>query len=149
MLAWQNETKKVALYFEQRCSDTKRKSIFEFVLKHMSSLTCFCLSVPCAPLQPSLLLGWSAGLTDSHWKQLCSGSYDPEACVPFQPPTAKSGQSACNDFEAMFVMSASIFNKEVTLAPILHPIVCFADLQYRLCLFISPIICCHLMQIKV
>ncbi|KAL9542227.1 hypothetical protein MBANPS3_008713 [Mucor bainieri] len=121
-----NETKKIALYFDQPCSDTKRRSIFEFVLKHIPDLTCFCLSVPCAPLQPSLLLGWSAGLIDSHWKQLCcSGDYDPEACVPFQPPTTKSGQSACHDFEALFAMSASIFNKEALLVHFTHHLLSF------------------------
>ncbi|KAL9542694.1 hypothetical protein PS6_009668 [Mucor atramentarius] len=111
-----HETKKVALYFEQPCSEMKRKSIFGFVLKHIPNLTCFCLSVPCTPLQPSLLLGWSAGLTDPNWKKLCSAAYDPEAFLPFQPPTAKSGQSACNDFDTMFAVSATKFSGEVTLA---------------------------------
>ncbi|KAF1803836.1 hypothetical protein V8B55DRAFT_1385035 [Mucor lusitanicus] len=120
-----NETKKMALYFEQPCSDTKRRSIFEFVLKHIPDLTCFCLSVPCAPLQPSLLLGWSAGLIDGHWKRLCSSAYDPEACVPFEPPTTKSGQSACNDFEAMFAMSASVFNKEALIVHFTHHLLSF------------------------
>ncbi|GAN01184.1 hypothetical protein MAM1_0005c00616 [Mucor ambiguus] len=120
-----NEAKKIALYFEQPCSDTKRRSIFEFVLKHIPDLTCFCLAVPCAPLQPSLLLGWSAGLADSHWKQLCSGAYDPQACVPFQPPTTKSGQSACNDFQVLFAMSASLFNKKALFVHFTHHLLSF------------------------
>lgn len=82
----------------------------------MPDITCFCLSVPCTSMQPSLLLGWSAALNNREWKEHCSVMYNPEAFESFQPPTVKSGQSECNDFSQTFVISESIFNKKVTLS---------------------------------
>jgi hypothetical protein len=82
----------------------------------MPDITCFCLSVPCTPIQPNLLLGWSAALDNHKWKEHCSIMYNSNAFEPFQPPTVKSGQSECNDFSQTFAISGSIFNKEVTLS---------------------------------
>ncbi|KAG2199757.1 hypothetical protein INT46_007034 [Mucor plumbeus] len=121
----QNQTKKIALYFEIPCSETRRAAIFNFILKHMPDITCFCLSVPCTPIQPNLLLGWSAALDNHKWKEHCSIMYNSNAFESFQPPTVKSGQSECNDFSQTFAISGSIFNKEALIVHFTNSLISF------------------------
>lgn len=76
-------------------------------------LSCYCLSIPITEYQWNLLLGWSAEINDPVWKKRCVLEYNPEAFLPFTPPTIEAEQSEWAEFETNHAISNEIFYKQV------------------------------------
>lgn len=106
--------KKIAIHFLTPCTETKRDTLYKFILKSQPDLSSYCLTLPTTHYQTHLLLGWSTGIADPEWKRKCAIPLDPEASIEFIPPTRRQGAFTSDIYlKQACVVSKKIFSKKV------------------------------------